>query len=203
MKYFILWAFCTLVTTLKSFGMKFLKWLVAVIVVLVLLFFFVVQPYMIKQTKKHSPERTAAYTEMGYDLTVSYSSPSKKGRKIFGGLVPYDIVWRTGANEPTVFTTKTDISMGGQTLPAGEYSLWTTPSVEQWTVYFNNEIPDWGVTFSGVARDAQYDVVTVQVPTQNTESPVENFSISFEQDATPELVLAWDQTKIAVPISKP
>ncbi|MEO0570155.1 MAG: DUF2911 domain-containing protein, partial [Bacteroidota bacterium] len=169
----------------------------------VLLFFFVIQPYMIKQTKKHSPERTATFTEMRYDLSVSYNSPSKKGRKIFGGLVPYDVIWRTGANEPTVFSTKTDIVIGGQTLPAGQYSLWTKPSLEQWTVFFNKEIPDWGVNFSGAAREAEYDVVTVQVPTENAETIMENFSISFEQDTSPKLVLAWDQTKIGVLISKP
>lgn len=158
---------------------------------------------MIKQTKKHSPERTATYTEMGYDLSVSYNSPSKKGREIFGGLVPYNIVWRTGANEPTVFFTKTDVVIGGQSLPAGRYSLWTKPSQEEWTVYFNDEIPDWGVNFSGAARDAEHDVITVLVPTENSETIIENFSISFEQDTAPKLVLAWDQTKISVLINKP
>ena len=185
--------------------MKFLKWLGIVLVVLVLLFYFVVQPFMIKQTKKHSPERMATYVEMGYDLAVSYSSPSKKGRKIFGGLVPYDEIWRTGANEPTVFSTKTDIVINGKTIPAGQYSLWTKPSSEQWMVYFNSEIPGWGVNFSGVAREAEHDVASIQVQTQKVETSIENFTISFELDqhSAPEMVLSWDQTKIAVPISKP
>jgi len=185
--------------------MKVLKWIGIVLVVLVLLFIFVVQPFMIKQTKKHSPEREATYTEMGYNLKVSYNSPSKKGREIFGNLVPYDVVWRTGANEPTVFSTSTDIVMNQKTIPAGQYSLWTKPSAEQWTIYFNNKIPDWGVNFSGAAREAEHDLASIQVQAQKLATTVENFTIAFEQDerGAPKLVLSWDLTKIEIPIRKP
>ena len=198
-------AFRILVTTQKNHTMKILKWLGIVLVVLFLLFYFVGRPIMIKQTKKHSPERLATFTEMGYDLEVSYNSPSKKGREIFGGLVPYNTVWCTGANEPTVFSTKTDISINGKTLPAGQYSLWTKPSPEQWTVYFNTKIPDWGVNFSGVSWETEYDAAAVLTQVQKVDATIENFTISFErnEDQKPELIMAWDQTKIAVEIGKP
>ncbi|MGY8916073.1 MAG: DUF2911 domain-containing protein [Flavobacteriales bacterium] len=91
--------------------MKVFKWILIVIIVIGALFYFVAQPYLTEQTKKNSPEKTATYNEDGMDLTVNYSSPFKKDRIIFGDLVPYNVVWRTGANEPTTFTTATDINI--------------------------------------------------------------------------------------------
>ena len=82
--------------------MKVLKWILIVLAALALLFYFVAMPYLKEQTKKNSPQKTVVYTENGMDLTLKYSSPFKKGRVIFGELVPYDAVWRTGANEPLV-----------------------------------------------------------------------------------------------------
>ncbi|MCJ7467357.1 MAG: DUF2911 domain-containing protein, partial [Maribacter sp.] len=125
--------------------MKFIKWLLVVLVVLAVLFFTVGTPYLREQTKKNSPQKTATYTKNGMDLTVNYSSPFKKGRVIFGELVPYDKVWRTGANEPTTFRTATDIKIDNKKMPAGTYSLWTIPKKESWLVLFNKEVPDWGV----------------------------------------------------------
>jgi len=94
--------------------MRFPKWLKIVgllIIGLWLLFKFVAWPFMQKETKKISKEVTNFYTEQGYDLSVNYSSPAKKGRVVFGELVPYGKVWRTGANEPTTFTTKSEIKI--------------------------------------------------------------------------------------------
>ena len=124
--------------------MKILKWVLVVVVVLGLLGFFFGMPYMREQTKKNSPEKTATYAKNGLDLSVHYSSPFKKGRVIFGELVPYNTVWRTGANEPTTFTTATDLRVMGKVLPAGTYSLWTIPGEQQWSVVFNKESPRLG-----------------------------------------------------------
>src|SRR5688572_21647276 len=97
---------------------KFWKWFLIVVVSLgVILFaFFKVMQY---QTKKASPEETAEYKNNGKDIKVEYCSPSKRGREIFGSLVPYNEVWRTGANEATTFETATDLTISGKKLPAG------------------------------------------------------------------------------------
>ncbi|MGB5819885.1 MAG: DUF2911 domain-containing protein [Saonia sp.] len=185
--------------------MKFLKWLLIVVGALALLFFLVVGPYMKKQTKKHSPETTTTYNMNGFDLLVNYSSPSKKGRVIFGELVPYDVVWRTGANEPTTFTTGTDIKIIDQTLPAGTYSLWAKPGKETWDIIFNEDIPDWGVTISSGGRETtrkpESDILKVQVPVENLSASQENFNISFEHTGQLHLALSWDTTKVGVPIN--
>jgi len=186
--------------------MKFLKWLLVVIVVLVLAFFLFGKSYLTEQTKKNSPEKTATYNENGMDLSVKYSSPYKKDRVIFGELVPYDVVWRTGANEPTIFTTGTNITIGGKNLPAGSYSLWTIPGKETWTFIFNSEIPAWGVTIlSGgkeTTRNPETDVVQISVPAQQLSESLENLTIGFDEDQQLYLSLAWDKTKVSVPIKK-
>ena len=186
--------------------MKKWKWVLSILTVLVLLLIFVGMPYMREQTKKHSPQKTATFKEMGMDLSVAYSSPFKKGRVIFGELVPYDIVWRTGANEPTTFTTAGAIKIMGKELAAGTYSLWTKPGKESWTIMLNEEIPDWGVTISSggreTTRDPQKDVLEVQVPVMQISPSVESFTIDFENTDNTYLSLFWDTTKIMVPVSK-
>ena len=186
--------------------MKVVKWLLIVVVLLVLLGVFVGMPYMQKQTKKHSPETTTTYSKDGFDLKVVYSSPSKKDRVIFGELVPYGKDWRTGANEPTTFTSANDITINGKNLTAGTYSLWTIPRATNWDVIFNSKVPDWGVTIlSGGAkttREPASDVVTTNVPVQSLGTPLENFTINFEKGNQLMLNLAWDKTKVSLPISK-
>jgi hypothetical protein len=186
--------------------MKALKWIVGILVVLALLFYFVAMPFLRTQTKKNSPETTTTYTEGSYDLLVNYSSPSKKGRVIFGELVPYDKVWRTGANEPTRFETKTDIVVMGKPLAAGNYSLWTIPTESNWTVIFNSEIPDWGATLSSggaeATRDPSADVLQVEAPVINMIQGQESFTISFEENNGLFLTFAWDTTKVQVPINQ-
>ncbi|MRH98926.1 DUF2911 domain-containing protein [Kriegella sp. EG-1] len=184
--------------------MKIFKWF-AIFGVLALLIVFVGIPFMQKQTKKHSPEKISTYTQNGLDLTVHYSSPSKKGREIFGKLVPYNLVWRTGANEPTTFTTKTDIKIIDKKLKAGTYSLWTIPNKDSWKVMFNEEIPDWGVSvLSGgkeTTRDAEADFINVEIPVKKLSESVENFTIDFKNNNQLSLNLSWDETEIIVPIN--
>jgi hypothetical protein len=170
--------------------------LVSIVIVLGVLFKF-----MQYNTKKASPEDTVVYTKNGKEISVFYCRPSKKGREIFGGLVPYDKVWRTGANEATTFTTGTDIVIGEKTLPAGKYTLWTIPGKEEWTVIFNSKEYGWGITFGGEAsREAAADVLEVKVPVEPLAEPVELFTISFEDADSVKLVFSWDKTRVAVPI---
>lgn len=186
--------------------MKTIKWIGLVLVALFLLGYFVGLPYLREQTKKQSPEKTAVFQEGGLDLQVSYCSPSKKGREIFGGLVPYGKVWRTGANEPTTLSTTTDLMLGGQILPAGKYSLWTIPGPEQWTIIFNSEIPDWGVTLSSMGRkttrNPETDALQIIVPVNKGSEIQEHFQIDFRnaQDLL-YLRLVWDDTQILVPLN--
>ncbi|MDY8134108.1 DUF2911 domain-containing protein [Aquimarina sp. 2201CG5-10] len=154
-------------------------------------------------TKKHSPEETITHIAKEATFTVFYNRPNKKGREIFGKLVPYNEVWRTGANEATSFTTDKDILVDGTTLKAGTYTLWTIPNPESWKVIFNSQEYGWGVSFKDgkAARDPQFDILTVEVPVQPLLNEVEQFSIYFENanDFT-IMYLAWDKTAIAVPI---
>ena len=105
------------------------------------------------KSKRPSPPATAAGKIRSSTITISYSSPSVKGRKIFGGLVPYGQVWRAGANEATIFSTDKDIEVEGKKLPAGKYSLFMTPGEKEWT-FFSILKPANGVIAKG--RNCKY-----------------------------------------------
>ena len=153
-------------------------------------------------TKSFSPEGLAQYDKDGISIKVKYGRPFKKGRQIFGGLVPYGQAWRTGANEPTVFTTNTDLKIGNNELKAGSYSLFSIPNQESWQVIFNSTIPGWGVDMSGqAAREEATDALVIEVASINTKSMFEQFTIDFEQMHDEiDMVLMWDQTLVVVPI---
>ena len=151
-----------------------------------------------------SPEKNASYDNEGLKIRVAYNSPEKRGRQIFGGLVPFGKVWRTGANEPTTFDTNKEISVLGKKLPAGKYSLWTIPNEKTWTVIFNSEVPLWGISFDGQpSKEASKDVLSVEVPVVIQDKEFEQFTISVEKGGEDiELVFIWDKTLVAVPFSK-
>jgi Protein of unknown function (DUF2911) len=179
-----------------------LKRILIVIAVLTVTLFAAFK-FMQMNTKKASPEVNVNYNEGNLKLSVFYNKPSKKGRDIFGGLVPFGKVWRTGANEATTFTSNTDLNIGGKTLPAGEYSIWTIPEKESWTVIFNKEVPSWGVSMKGIAlRDEKQDALQVIVPVQMQSNVLEQLNISLADNPALALVIAWDKTKVAVPIMK-
>ena len=163
----------------------------------------VVRFFVEKQKKSFSPEEGISYTQNNVTISVEYNRPYKKGRVIFGGLVPYEKVWRTGANEATIFETSKNILIEGKPLRKGKYTLWTIPGEETWTIIFNSEIGQWGINSDGEAnRDPTRDVLEVMVHTVNQEREFEQFTISFEKTGEEaEMVLIWDKTLIAVPIS--
>jgi len=157
--------------------------------------------YMVAQTKSHSPEETASYNINGYGIEVFYNRPYKKERKIFGGLVPFGRVWRTGANEATTFETNKDLNIGGDLLPAGKYTLWTIPEAEHWTIIFNSKQYSWGVNRSGVTREPEHDTMQVRSLTSSTTEVIEQFTIQLEdQNSKPVLTFSWDQTKVSLPL---
>lgn len=186
---------------------KLLKVLITslgIIVGLGLLTYFVGFPYLVKQTKKASPEQIVTYKESGLNLQVFYCRPSKKGRDIFAadGLVPFGEVWRTGANEATTFETSSKLIIKDKVLPAGNYTLWTVPGEESWEVIFNKKSYDWGVGWAAKAAvDRDFDALVVTVPTEVTEQTVEMFTIEFQEMEELYLVLKWDNTQVKIPIS--
>src|SRR5690606_7918853 len=119
----------------------------------------------LRATKSFSPEDEVVFTADNLTVKVFYNRPSKKGREIFGGLVPYGQVWRTGANEATTFDTNRDLNFKGKVLRAGKYSLWTIPRENAWTIIFNSEHGQWGLNKQGQPnRDPKLDVLQVDVP---------------------------------------
>lgn len=144
-----------------------------------------------------SPAATVTQTIGLTDLTVTYCRPGVKGRVIWGGLVPYDEPWRTGANEATRFTTADAIQFGGKELAAGAYSLFTIPGKDEWIVVINSEKDLWGA----YEYKPEKDVLRVTVKPAVVE-PQEWMGFSFE-DLTPNsvnLVLRWEKLSVAVPI---
>jgi hypothetical protein len=157
----------------------------------------------LKNTKSFSPEEEVIFEQGELTIKVFYNRPSKKGREIFGGLVPFDKVWRTGANEATTFESSQDLLIEGQTLKAGKYSLWTIPRETTWTIIFNSEHGQWGVNSKGESNhNPELDVLRVDVHAVQQEQQFEQFTIAFEktgEDA--EMVLIWDKTLISVPFT--
>lgn len=153
-------------------------------------------------TKAHSPEDIVLYEGDSLELEVFYNRPYKKERVIFGELVPYGEVWRTGANEATTFTTNQDLLVDGSYLPAGKYTLWTIPGEETWKVIFNSKMYPWGIdTEKKAYREPEFDALVLEVPVQNMNSVMEQFSIYFERANDMVIMnLAWDQTKVTLPL---
>lgn len=180
---------------------KLLKWILLSVAVLAVIAFAGFQ-YMKAQTKKASPEETVSFFLNDLLVEVTYSRPTKKGRAIFGSLVPYGKVWRTGANEATTFTVNKDIVFGDKPVKAGTYTLWTIPGPEEWTVILNSKMYGWGVNFDGESpRDAMADVARFNAVVERPASPLEQFTISMDQGDAPRLVLAWDDVQVAVRVA--
>ena len=153
--------------------------------------------------KPLSPKDTVEFKLNDLELEVFYNRPSKRGRAVFGALVPYDKVWRTGANEATTFSTNKDLMIDGIYLPAGKYTLWTIPNEENWRVFFNSKQYPWGVNdLMEPMREPRYDIVDIEIPTEALNTTVEQFTIAFDNSTDElKLTMAWDSTKIAVPLN--
>jgi|SRR5690606_33059379 hypothetical protein len=148
------------------------------------------------QEKKEAPKSPPASAKSEL-AEVSYSQPSKKGRVIFGELVPYGEVWRTGANMSTDITFKTDVMFGGREVKQGTYSLFTIPGEKEWTVILNGVPAQRGASQYNDTKDK--NVAEVKVRAEQTSTVEEKFTIDFEGQ---DLVIKWDLTKVKVPITK-
>lgn len=145
------------------------------------------------QKKPASPPKIVNASVNGKDITISYSAPYKKGREIFGGLVAYDKVWRTGANDATTIEVSADVMIAGNTLKKGTYALFTIPNEDTWTVIFNEEAKQWG----SYDYTKDKDVFRFEVKPK-TVSETEQFEISLSPEGM--VSLAWDTTKISFEI---
>lgn len=157
------------------------------------------QPKEPDPVRRKSPTAIASVKHADTYIKVVYGQPYKNGRKIFGELVPYGQVWRTGANEATEITTTKDILFSGERLEAGTYSLFSIPGEERWTIILNSELGLWGA----FEYDATNDVMRIEADAHQTEQSDEAFTIQFEEvssDST-EMIIKWVQTEVRVPIT--
>ena len=130
-------------------------------------------------------------------IKITYSQPQKKGREIFGHLVPFDKVWRTGANEATELTCTKDILINSILLKAGTYSLFTIPNPIKWTIIINSDVGLWG----SYNYNNKKDVFRIDIPVQPQEPSYEAFTIQLDQrNDVADLLFIWDETKVAIPI---
>ncbi|MCE2995161.1 MAG: DUF2911 domain-containing protein [Cyclobacteriaceae bacterium] len=139
---------------------------------------------------------TARYKETY--LKITYSQPKKKGRQVFGKLVPYDQIWRTGANEATEITITKDILINQQPLKAGTYSLFTIPSKDKWTIIINSDVGMWG----SYNYNSKKDVLRFEVPSTSTGAMVfESFTLTIDsKNDKATISLAWDTTQVSFPV---
>ena len=150
------------------------------------------------KSKRPSPPASASCDlGGGKTLKTDYSSPRMKGRKIFGELVPFGEVWRTGANEATTFVTSADIVVGGTTVPAGNYTIFTVPNADKWSLVISKGTGEWGTNYPGPDKDlARVDMKVSKLP-----SPVENFTISYENSGNGcTMNIDWETTRASVDI---
>jgi len=151
------------------------------------------------KAKRPSPPAQAMFDlGGGKTITIDYSSPRAKGRKIYGGLVPYGEVWRTGANESTTFVTNADLVVGGTTVPAGNYTLFTVPGKDKWQLVLSKKTGEWGTQYPGASNDlARIDMKVSTLP-----AAVENLTISFETTSMgTALNIDWETTRASVSIA--
>lgn len=165
--------------------------------VLVLLVSVLVVRAQQDKSKRPSPPATAkCELAGGKSVTIDYSSPRKKGRAIFGALVPYGEIWRAGANEATTFVTTGDLMVGGTHVPAGSYTIFTIPNKDKWTLVISKKTGEWGTAYPGEKEDlARIDMKVA------SGAAMENFTISFDKGAKGcTLKMAWDTTIASVDV---
>jgi len=131
-------------------------------------------------------------------IEIKYSRPAMRGRTIFGDLVPYGSVWRTGANAATNVTFGEDVEVNGHKIKAGAYALYTIPGKEEWKVIFNTDTKNWG----DVGYTAKDNVTDFMVPAEHSGETVQSFTINVEDlsDTSCNIVLRWADTKVTIPV---
>ena len=158
-----------------------------------------------KSKRPSPPAQAQCKFADGKTIKTDYSSPRMHDpkthamRKIYGGLVPYGEVWRTGANDATTFVTDTNLTVGGKDVPAGSYTIFTVPAADKWTLIISKKTGEWGIPYPGGGDDlARVDMKVSQPP-----APVENFTIAFDQaGGTCTMRLDWESTRASVEVAE-
>ena len=144
-----------------------------------------------------SPHESVSGTVGEANITVTYGRPYKKGREIYGGLVPFDAVWRTGADEATTLETDRDLMLGELHVPAGKYSVYTIPSAEMWTLIVNKVADQWGTQY-----DEAQDLGRAEMSVAEASEMTEQLTISIEagEGMNGTLNIVWDMRVATLPI---
>lgn len=152
----------------------------------------------LKVGKGGSPREEAVFTVAGKKITIAYGRPYMKGREIFGGLVPFGQVWRTGADEATTLKTEADLMIDELHVPAGEYALFTIPNKNEWTLILNTVPNQWGA----FKYDQSKDLGRAPMKVQKASSPHEQLFIDIQplSGSNALLKIAWDETEAVAPL---
>ena len=157
-----------------------------------------VQAQQDKASRPSPPAKAECKLSGGKAVAIDYSSPRAKGRKVFGGLVPYGEPWRTGANEATTFVSDANLTIGGKDIPAGNYTMFTVPNQDKWTLIVSKKTGEWGIPYPEGEDFGRYDMSV-----SKTAAPVENFTISFHEMGTGcHMYLDWENTRATVEITE-
>jgi Protein of unknown function (DUF2911) len=152
-----------------------------------------------KSKRPSPPAQAECKFPDGNTIHVDYSSPRMRGRKIFGGLVPYNQVWRVGANEATTFVTTTDVMVGDKTVPRASYTMFAIPNPDNWTLIISKKVGEWGIPYPG----EQYDFTRTTMSVSKLPKPVEDFTIGFDQlGAKCTMNFDWAETRASVDITE-
>lgn len=152
-----------------------------------------------KSKRPSPPAQADCKLSDGKTVHIDYSSPRVKGRKIYGGLVPYGQVWRAGANEATTLVTDTNLSVGGKDVPAGTYTLFTVPKEDKWTLIISKKTGEWGVPYPGESDD----FARVDMQVSKLGSPMENFTIGLNPTGSAcTLQMDWENTRATVDLTE-
>jgi Protein of unknown function (DUF2911) len=158
------------------------------------------------KAKRPSPPASAQCKfSDGKTVKMDYSSPrindpkTHQPRKIYGGLVPYGQIWRTGANEATTFVTDANLTVGGSDVPAGSYTIFTVPDADKWSLVISKKTGEWGTEYPGEKED----LARVPMSVSKTPAQVENFTISFDgKGSSCAMSLDWENTRASVEIAE-
>jgi hypothetical protein len=150
------------------------------------------------QRRPSPPASAACDLGGGRTIQTKYSSPRTKDRKIYGNLVPFGSIWRAGANEVTTFVTSSDVVLGGKTVPAGSYTIFTIPAADRWTLIINKKTGEWGIHYKYESDElARVDMNVSKLP-----ALVENFTIAYDNSGSGcTLRMDWETTRASVDIT--
>jgi hypothetical protein len=152
-----------------------------------------------QEVRPSPPAKTECKFPDGKTIHVDYSSPRMRGRKIFGDLVPYGEPWRAGANEATTFVINTNAVVGETLVPAGSFTLFTLPTTDNWLLIVSRATGEWGIPYPG----EELDFARIPMKLSKLSSPLENFTISFDQTGGAcTMNLSWERTKASIRIAE-